>query len=286
MRKILGAHMSVAGNLHRCFERGVAATCQCLQIFTKPNNRWACKPITSEDESGFARAWKDSGIGPVIAHDSYLINLGSPDDGAWRKSLEAFETELRRCEQLGIELLVMHPGSHLGTGETAGAARVAEAFNLLHRKFPEMKTKITIETTAGQGTNLGHRFEQIAGIISGVEQPERLRVCFDTCHVWAAGYDLKSEAGYYQVFEEFDKIIGLERLAAFHINDSKKDIGSRVDRHAHIGEGFLGVGFFRRLMNDSRFDRLPMTLETPKGENGSGEDWDLVSLELLRSLIT
>jgi deoxyribonuclease-4 len=218
----------------------------------------------------------------VIAHDSYLLNLGSPDGALRKRSIAAFIDELERCEILGVSNLVAHPGSHVGAGEDEGIKTIARSLDEVHTACPGYKVKVTLEITAGQGSNLGYRFEQIARMIDATKESDRLRVCFDTEHAFAAGYDIRTREGYERTFTEFDEQIGLGHLAAFHLNDSKKEFNSRVDRHEHIGKGHIGVEAFRLLLNDKRFWGLPMCLETPKGPD-LAEDRE--NLTLLRSLI-
>ena len=280
---LLGAHISIAGGLHKAFSRGEDVGCTAIQIFTKNANRWQAKALQEQDIQAFKEAWKASGIQSVIAHDSYLINLGTPKNELWEKSQKALSDEVERCEQLGIPSLVMHPGSHVGSGEEEGLRRVAQAFDHIHQQCEGYSTKILVETTAGQGTNLGHRFEHLAKIFELVQQPERLGVCFDTCHVFAAGYELRTEAGYIETIESFDTLIGLERLKVIHLNDSLKSLGARIDRHQGIGEGEIGLEGFRFLMNDPRLREIPMILETPKGENPTASDRE--NLRRLRDLL-
>ncbi|PLX92990.1 MAG: deoxyribonuclease IV [Desulfuromonas sp.] len=276
---LIGAHVSIAGGLDRAFARGEEVGCSAIQIFTKNASQWRAKPISAADAAAFQAAWEQSSIGPVIAHDSYLINLATSDDAKWVKSKEAFLDELQRCDQLGVPELVMHPGSHLGNGEEAGLQRVADAFIDIFTEAPDSVT-VLLEITAGQGTNLGWRFDHLATIMEKVPDG-RFGVCFDTCHAFAAGYDLSTLEGYDTVMSEFDRLIGVEKIRAFHVNDAKKGLGSRVDRHEQIGEGALGRDGFKALMRDPRFADVPKILETPKGEDN---EWDRRNLELLRQL--
>ena len=270
-KRPMGAHMSIAGGVDRAVERGAAVGCTALQIFTKSSNQWAARELPDEEVERFRTALRHNGIDRVVAHDSYLINLCSPDDALWRRSIEACALELERCVRLGIPWLVAHPGGHMGRGETYGVARMAEAIDAIHARVPAEGASLALETTAGQGTVIGHRFEQIASIIEATAEPDRLGVCLDTCHVFAAGYDLRSPGAYAETLRRFEDTLGLARLKAIHVNDSKKDLGSRVDRHEHIGRGFLGPESFRNLMNDPRLTGVPLLLETPKGED-CGED--------------
>ncbi|MCP4404576.1 MAG: deoxyribonuclease IV [bacterium] len=280
---LLGAHISIAGGLHKAFSRGENVGCTAIQIFSKNANRWQAKALQEKDIQAFKTAWESSSIKSVIVHDSYLINLGTPKDELWQKSQNALLDELERCEQLGIPHLVMHPGSHVGSGEEEGLERVVQAFDRIHQQSEGYAVKILVETTAGQGTNLGNRFEHLARFFECVQQPERLGVCLDSCHVFAAGYELRTEAGYTETFEAFDKLIGLDRLKAIHMNDSLKPLGCRVDRHQGIGEGEIGLEGFRFLMNDPRLRGIPMILETPKGDDPVAADRE--NLNILRNLI-
>ncbi|HLH77582.1 MAG TPA: deoxyribonuclease IV [Candidatus Binataceae bacterium] len=279
---LLGAHMPIAGGVGEGLRRGQEVGCQCIQIFTKSARQWASKPYSEEEIGAFRENQRTSGIAIVIAHDSYLLNLGAPDERLRQRSVAGFIDELNRCEALGIPNLVAHPGSHVGSGEAAGIAAIARSIDQAHRACAGFKVRVTLEITAGQGTNLGYNFSQMAQIFDSVQESERLRLCFDTEHAFAAGYDLRTQEGYDQTFAELDEAIGLGRLAAFHLNDSKKPLGSRVDRHEAIGQGFLGVETFRRLLNDPRFAELPMCLETPKGPDLRE---DVEALALLRGLL-
>jgi deoxyribonuclease-4 len=281
---LFGAHMSIAGGHHLAIEAALQYRCDVLQLFTKSSNQWKAKDLSDEEASVFRNKYRESGLRLAIAHDSYLINLASPDKLLYRKSVEAFVVEYQRSEQLGLQYLVTHPGSHIDSGEEAGLIRVAHALDEVHRRCPGSNVQVLLETTAGQGSNLGHRFEHLAKILSLVEEPDRIGMCLDTCHVFAAGYSLAPEREYRKTMREFDRIIGLKRLHAFHLNDSQKPQGSRVDRHAHIGKGCLGLEPFRLLVNDRRFRRHPMILETPK-EGPDGRDMDPINLRILRGLM-
>jgi deoxyribonuclease IV len=279
---LLGAHMSIAGGVGNAFLEGKNVNCDAIQIFTKSSRQWASKPYTKEEIEQFHINRKETGIGAVVAHDSYLLNMGSPDTALRTRSVAAFIDELERCEVLGVTNLIAHPGAHVGAGELDGIKTIAKSLDEVHKACPGYSAKVTLEITAGQGSNLGYRFEQIASMIDATKESERLRVCFDTEHAFAAGYDLRTKEGYERTFGEFDEAIGIKLLAAFHLNDSKKEFNSRVDRHEHIGKGFIGVEAFRLLMNDRRFWGLPMCLETPKGPDLKE---DRENLTLLRSLI-
>jgi deoxyribonuclease-4 len=279
---LLGAHMSIAGGVSQAFARGQSVGCVAIQIFTKNSNQWFAKPLDPDEIARFREQQAATGIAPVIAHDSYLINLGTPDETLWRKSVDAFTEELERCEQLGIPALVTHPGSHMGSGEEAGLARIAQALNEAHARTSGYKVISVLEITAGQGDHLGYRFAHLARIRDMVKEPERIGVCFDTCHALAAGYEFRTPETYQAMWEEFDRVLGLGSLRCFHFNDSKKDLGSRVDRHEHIGKGFVGLDAFRFILNDPLFRHLPMLLETPKSEDMHE---DVENLRVLRSLI-
>ncbi len=281
---LLGAHESISGGLHMAFERAKEDTCEVLQIFSKSSHQWQAKPLTEKDLEAWQKAWKESGIKVVVIHDSYLINLGSPKEGAWRRSVEAFRVEVERAGVLGVKHLVFHPGAHGGTGEKEGIKRIIRALNEVHSATEDCNVMSTIETTAGQGSYVGYRFEHIAEIMDGVEDKNRVGACFDTCHVFAAGYELRTRERYEETMDRWDEIIGLEHLHVFHLNDSKHPLGSRKDRHEHIGKGYLGLEPFRFLLNDPRFKNHPGILETPPlpdGRNGYREN-----LEVLRSLIS
>jgi len=277
---LFGAHMSIAGGYYRALEIAHKYDCEALQVFTKNSNQWSAKELTEADIGLFQDTLGRTRVRALLAHDSYLINLASPDKTLFRRSVEAFVVEVQRAERLGLHYLVTHPGAHVGCGEEAGLARVTTALNEVHRRCPGYRVQILLETTAGQGSCLGHRFEHLASILEQVAESERVGVCFDTCHVFAAGYSLAPEPAYRATLRQFDKIIGLDRLKAFHMNDSLKPLGSRVDRHAHIGRGCLGLEPFRLLINDRRFRRHPMLLETPK-EDGR-RDMDRINLRTLR----
>ncbi len=281
---LFGAHMSIAGGCHNAVAAARAHDCQALQLFTKNSNQWSARDLTDDDVSAFRKALRGSGVRRTAAHDSYLINLASPDEVLYRRSIDAFTDEVRRAERLGLHYLVTHPGAHLDSGEETGLAKVAAALDEVHGRCKGFKVKVLLETTAGQGSSLGHRFEHLARILALVADPGRLGVCLDTCHVFAAGYALTPEAEYRATLREFDRLIGLRRLLVFHMNDSLKPFGSRVDRHAAIGQGHLGLEPFRLLVNDPRFRSRPMILETPK-EDDDGNELDAVNLATLRGLV-
>ncbi len=282
MPDYLGAHMSIAGGLHKAVERAVAAGCGTLQVFTRSSNQWKGKQLSDKDAELFRRTFAASGLHEVISHDIYLINLAAPEGDTRSKSLAAFADEMASCAQLGISKIVMHPGSHTTDTPEKGLERVIAAFDQLFAQVPQYEGQVLLETTAGQGTNLGRTFEELQTIISGSRNPDRFGICFDTCHTFAAGYNTATPEGYADVMGQFDRVLGLERLQCFHFNDSKKGLGSRVDRHEHIGQGTLGLEPFRFILNDPRFATVPKILETPKGDD---DRMDQVNLALLRSLV-
>lgn len=275
--------MSIAGGLPQALVRARAAGCDTVQLFTKSTNQWRAKPLAGADVAAFRRTLRTTGLRPVVAHDGYLINLAAPPGETRRKSLEAFRVELDRAEALGIPFLVTHPGAHVGQGVETGLRRVGEALDALHAATPGYRVLTLLETTAGQGSSLGHRFEHLARLLELVEAHARLGVCLDTCHIFAAGYEIRTAAGYRETMRAFDALIGLRRLKAIHVNDSKRELGSRVDRHEHIGRGRIGLGGFRWLVNDRRLRRVPMLLETPKGDDCPR--WDRRNLRALRRLV-
>jgi deoxyribonuclease-4 len=277
--------MSIVGGVSRALWRGRSIGCDVIQLFTKNAMQWRAKPLTQDDRAAFRQARQETGVRPEAVHGSYLVNLASPDEGLYEHSQEALWEEMQRAESLGIPYLVMHPGSPRGGGEQEGIDRIARAVNLLHQQGAEMRVMILMETTAGQGATLGNRFEHFARIIERIEEDERVEVCLDTCHVFAAGYDISTPEGYEATLEEFQQVIGLGRLKVIHLNDSQADLGTRVDRHEHIGQGYLGLDAFRCLLQDLRLANLPFILETPKGKSPSGEDWDCVNLKVLRGLL-
>lgn len=262
----LGAHESVAGGLHLAFTHIENVGGAALQIFTRNQRQWKPKPVTEDEQKLFAEAWKNSPSMPVASHASYLVNLASGKADLVQKSIAAFADELKRCELLHIPMVVMHPGSHGGDGIETGLERFITNLDLALERADNQVT-VLLETTAGQGTGLGSRFEELATIIQGSKYPDKLGVCIDTCHIFAAGYDIRDPDKYKATMEEFDELVGIERIGLFHLNDSKKGLGSRVDRHEHIGEGKIGLEGFRNLLNDPRFADHPMTLETPKGKD-------------------
>ncbi len=281
---LFGSHLSIAGGYYKAVDTAAELGLQTVQLFTKNNNQWAGKPLSDEDVRLFREAVQRTGIQRPCAHDSYLINLASPDDVLWKKSVDALVIELERAESLGLEGVVMHPGSFVSSSEEAGQQRIIDGLNEAHHRTAGIRCQYWLETTAGQGSNLGHRFEQIGYLLENVRNPERLGVCVDSCHIFAAGYPLQTKEEYAETMDEFDRQIGISLIRAWHLNDSKKPLGSRVDRHEHIGEGFLGLEPFRHIVNDIRFADTPMYLETEKGER-DGIDLDAMNLATLNSLI-
>jgi deoxyribonuclease-4 len=281
---ILGAHQSIAGGYYKSVEIAHTLKCDCVQLFTKNNNQWRAKELTDEDVRLFQGRLAEFGISHPLAHDSYLINLASPDPALWKKSVDSFVMEMLRADRLGIPYVVTHPGAYTTSSEEAGIAAVVRALDETHRQTRGIKTKCLLETTAGQGSCLGNRFEHLAEMIDGVQDPDRLGVCVDTCHIFAAGYPISTEKDYKATMRVLDKTVGVKLVRAFHLNDSVKPLGSRVDRHAHIGRGMIGKEGFRLLLNDRRFRKVPMYLETPKGEE-KGKNLDAINLRTLRRLI-
>jgi deoxyribonuclease-4 len=276
---LLGAHMSTSGGLHTAFERGEALGCTAIQLFTSSPRQWRGRDLSNDDVATFRAAWEASSCQVCFAHDIYLTRLGTRDRAIRSRSRSTFAQELRTCQRLGLSALVMHPVGDDDPDEGAVLDRVAVSLNAVFDEVSDEGTLVLLETTAGQGANVGYRFEQLARIIEGVEQSDRLGICLDTCHVFAAGYDISGEAGWKQMMTEIERTVGLSRLHAVHLNDSQKPCGSRVDRHAHIGRGEIGEAAFARVMRDRRLGTIPKVIETPK-EN----DMDAVNLALLRRL--
>ena len=275
----LGAHVSAAGGLATAFDRGEEAGCDCIQIFTKNKGAWAARPLGDEEISEFRSRARRSSIGPVVTHASYLLNLASPEKELRDKSVDALRIELERCEALGIPSLVLHPGAHKETGEAAGLKRVVSGLNRAHRQTAGFKVRVLLENSAGQGSSVCSDFASLGRIIDGVKEPERLGVCIDTCHAFAAGYELRTAEGYDETKAALKKAVGLRKVRCLHLNDSKKDLGSRVDRHEHIGDGFLGREAFRHVLTDGSFRNVPMIFELPP-DNGMLEK----NLRILRQL--
>ncbi len=282
MNHLLGAHTSTSGGVSKAIERAKKLNFSAIQIFTKNNNRWFSKPLEENEIDKFKILDDKSTIKFIVSHDSYLINLCASNPEILKKSQNAFVDELTRCEILGIPYLNFHPGSHTGRGEDDGLKVIAESINIAHSKTKDFKVSSMLEITAGQGTVLGYKFEHINRIIENVEEKQRMSVCIDTAHMFAAGYDFRDEDSYHKTMKEFDDIIGMDKLKCFHMNDSKKELGSKVDRHEHIGKGFIGLDGFRNIMNDERLIDIPKILETPKGKE---QLEDLENLNILKDLI-
>ncbi|MDR1491527.1 MAG: deoxyribonuclease IV [Planctomycetaceae bacterium] len=292
---LFGAHMSISGGYNKAVEAAAVIGFDCVQLFSKNSNQWKAKPITDEEAEKFQFSLRTNKIIRPLIHDSYLINLASPKDELYQKSIAAFVEEMVRAEKLGVSHLVMHPGSYTESSESEGIQKASRAFDEIFQKYNDLiqtaenrkSVMILLETTAGQGTNLGSKFEHLRDIIAGCQKPERFGVCVDTCHIFAAGYPLIEKEDYEQTMQKFEDVIGLKHLVAFHLNDSIKGLGSRVDRHAHIGCGALGLEPFRHIVNDKRFQETPMYLETPKGATMIDDkeiDWDLANLNMLKNL--
>ncbi|NHI94138.1 MAG: deoxyribonuclease IV [Candidatus Lokiarchaeota archaeon] len=278
--------MSIAGSIEKCFERGEIATCDSIQIFTKSNRQWNAKPLTDEEIDKFKNMSKKSKIKPVFAHDTYLINLASPEKELNEKSYQAFLMEVKRAEQLGLTYIVMHPGSYMDSTLKDGIIKIAVNLVNILKETEDFKVRILLENMAGQGTNIGAKFDHLQKIVHLVERKtsisERLGYCYDTCHGFGAGYDIRTQESYEKTMEEFDHVLGIENLCAFHINDSKNPLGSKKDRHEHIGQGKIGKKGFKWIINDKRFKNHPGVLETPKGKDMAE---DIENLKVLRSLI-
>ncbi len=278
---LIGAHLSTSGGVDKSFDRAVELDCTAFQIFTKSNRQWRAKDLKPEEIERYHKKQAETGITPVVCHASYLLNLGTPDDALWNKSIDALVVELERCETLKIPQLVLHPGAHVKSGPEAGIARVAKGLDTVHQRLPDINTQVALEITAGQGTALGRTFEEIAAIIDATQQNERLAVCFDTCHALAAGYEFRTPDSYNAMIDEFDQVIGLNRLKVIHVNDSQKDVGSHVDRHTHIGEGCIGLEPFGYFLNDSRLEKVPFLLETPVDDDPGDNEKNLAALRSL-----
>lgn len=282
---MFGTHLSIAGGLHNALIQANDFNIECLQIFTSNQRQWPVKPLTSDQIELWQHHLRETEVKQVVSHDSYLINLASGQRELREKSIRHFINELKRCQILDIPYLVAHPGAHMGDGEAMGLKRVGSALNRIHKATAGYKTTICLEITAGQGTGLGHTFEQLRKIIDIVSCPERVAICFDTAHGLAAGYDLTSKKGALAVLDEFDDVIGLDLIKVIHVNDSKVRRGSRVDRHEHIGYGHVSCDAFKVIVNHRKFRCVPKILETPKGIAPDGQPWDLVNLETLRKMI-
>jgi deoxyribonuclease-4 len=285
---MFGAHLSIAGGMHNALLKAEQLGMGTVQVFTKNQQQWKCSPLTAECVAEWKAHAKRLGFKKTVSHDSYLINLAATNSEFWRKSVELFIEELTRCEQLGIPYLVTHPGAHMGEGEEAGISKVVAALDVIHDNVPDTPRGGVItclEVTAGQGSCLGCMLEHLAEIIERVKSPARLGVCLDTAHLFAAGYDFRGARKYAAFRKKLAATVGIKSVKVIHMNDSKKDLGSRVDRHAHIGQGFIGVEGFKPFVRDEAWRNVPKILETPKeGKAADGREWDAVNLEMLRSL--
>jgi len=273
--------MSIRGGVNMAIERARSIRCTAMQIFVKNNMQWFARPLTREEIRAFLNHVERGELLSVFGHANYLINLAATNPLFHTNSIQALAEELVRADQLELPFLVLHPGAHLGAGEQAGLEKIVDSVDEVFRKIPKVRTKIAFEITAGQGSCIGYRFEHLAHIIANVREPERLRVCLDTAHLFAAGYEIGSEPGVRKIFREFDRVIGRSRLVAIHVNDSKTRRGSRVDRHEHIGKGRIGLDAFRFIMRSPRFRKIPKVLETPKGKDLAE---DVINLKTLQRL--
>jgi len=280
---LLGAHFSIAKGLHNALLEAEKYGCSALQLFTKNANTWKEKSLLPEEIERFVQTKIETGIEQIATHTSYLINLAADDQKKQALSCHALEMELIRSSQLRIPYVVLHPGSHMGQGEEAGIRKIAENVNKIFDKNPDLKTRLLFETTAGQGTNIGHTFEQIASIMDRIQDRGRVGVCLDTSHIFAAGYDIRTESAYRKTIHDFDSTVGLEQIFVIHLNDSKKELGTRVDRHENIGEGTIGNAAFAYIMNEHRFQKVPKIIETPKQKGD--KDSDRINLDQLRSFL-
>lgn len=279
---LLGSHIPTTGGVAKAIDRAVGIGCTAMQIFVKNNMQWFAKPFSKEETEGFLHHSLRGRLLAVVAHAGYLINLGTENSENHEKSLRSLGEELVRCDQLEIPYLVLHPGSHVGAGIEKGLSRVVQSLNQIHAEYPQLKVRIALETTAGQGSCLGSRFEELAEILTRVKAPERLSICLDTAHVFAADYDLSANRGASQVFKTFENILSLELLAVIHLNESKAALGSHVDRHENLGRGKIGLDAFQWIMNSSKLATVPKILETPKGKDLAE---DVEAMKLLRSFI-
>lgn len=284
---ILGSHVSAAGGLHRAVERANDVGCNCVQVFTKNNNQWRAKPLEDSAVAAWREAFDHSNLSHPIAHASYLINLASPKPELLQKSIDGLVVEWERANLLGLEGLVVHPGAFTDSSESEGLNRIVDAVAETLGRVDPGSCRLLLENTAGQGSCLGHTFKQLAFMIDGIDTHERVGICLDTCHAFAAGYEINTEAGFESMRQEIDDLFQADTIAALHLNDSKKPLGSRVDRHGHIGRGEIGLEAFRFVLEDDLLGKLPGYLETEKGtDEETGEDWDLINLRTLRGLVS
>lgn len=280
---LLGAHLSISGGYHKAVAEARQLGCTALQIFTKNAHTWAERVVRDSERERFLAARSDAGVDVILSHTAYLLNLASDKPDVRARSEDALEQELVRCDRLEIPFLVHHPGAHMGKGVTHGLAMAADAINRVFERLPTSRARLLLETCAGQGTGLGHRFDHFKVLIDNVADKDRIGVCLDTCHMFAAGYDIRTPDAYQRTLDQFDVAVGLDTISAIHLNDSKRELGARVDRHAHIGEGAIGMDAFRFIMNDQRFAAVPKIIETPRRPGDDGRD-DL-NLTLLRGLV-
>lgn len=280
---LLGAHFSIAGGLHKAILTAKQYSCTALQLFTKSSNTWKERIVTAEEIDLFRQAREKTGITAIASHASYLINPASPEGQKHHMSGEALVHELERSASLDIPYVVLHPGAHMESGEESGCVRVAKTINEVFDRVPSSNTRLLLETTAGQGSNIGYTFEQLALIVEHIKDKDRVGICLDTCHAFAAGYDIRTPKAYKKTMEKFDEILGLNNLYLIHLNDSKKGLGSRIDRHEHIGKGMIGTLAFKEIMNDKRLEAVPKILETPKAKGDT--DYDMINLKVLRNMV-
>lgn len=278
---MFGSHLSIAGGLHNALLEAERFGFGCVQVFTKNQRQWRVPPLSEQQVRDWHETWRQTGVGEVVSHDSYLINPASPDEQTFEKSVSLLREEIERCERLSIPLLVIHPGAHKGDGEEVGLRRVVAAIDRVHRDLPGYRTVTCLENTAGQGTTLGADLAHLKRIREAVAEPERLAVCIDTAHALAAGYPLTSRSGTQRFLRELDRLVGLELVRAIHINDSKVERGRRVDRHEHIGHGYVSPDAFRTIINRRKLRKVPKILETPKGQGPDGREWDAINHEAL-----
>lgn len=281
---MFGSHLSIAGGMHKALLEAERLTFGTVQVFTKNQQQWKINPLTADQIDPWMIERLRLKFEHVVSHDSYLINLASPDDVLWEKSIALFVEEITRCDLLGIPYLVSHPGAHMGTGEEAGVKRIAKALDRVHAALPKSKAVTCLESTAGQGTTIGYKLEHLAEIISLSKHPQRLAVCLDTAHLFAAGYDFRGRK-FAKFMKDLDSTVGISRVKVWHLNDSKKELGSRVDRHDHIGRGKIGLDGFKGIVREKAFKNLPKIMETPKEKDEQGRDWDSVNLETLQGLM-
>lgn len=281
---MFGSHLSISGGMHNALLQAEQYGMETVQVFTKNQQQWKCKPLDQSAIDEWHQQLKRLKFKKTVSHDSYLINLAATNDDTWRKSIDLFVEEIRRCQQLSIPYLVTHPGAHMGAGEEAGLSKVAASLDEIHQTIPADGVTTCLEITAGQGSCLGCKLEHLAEIIERVKEPRRLAVCLDTAHLFAAGYDFRGRK-YAALRKEIEKTVGLSRIKVWHLNDSKKPLGSRVDRHDHIGRGMIGLEGFKPIVRDEAFANVPKILETPKEKDEQGRDWDTVNIEVLRGLM-